>query len=288
MSTTPESLRAVVIGAGTMGNGIAQTFAMAGHAVHLVDVSDEAVQRGKATIEKSLARFVKKGVYDEARAKAVGDQVRCSTDLEAAVSDADFVVEAVVEREDVKKDVFRRVDAVAPQGAILATNTSSIPITRLAAVTTRPDKFIGMHFMNPVPIMKLVEVIRGNRTSDATVQRTIEVSEGLGKVVGVAQDYPGFVSNRILMPLINEAAFCVYEHLASNEDIDKIIKLGMNHPMGPLTLADFVGIDVIVDVLDVLYQGFGDSKFRCCPLLRQMVAAGKLGRKSGEGFYKYD
>ncbi len=287
-ASPPEKLTVAVVGAGTMGNGIAQTFAMHGHEVRLVDVTDEALQRGLAAVRKSLDRFVKKERLSQEESDAVFQRIHGGTDLEAAAAGVDIAVEAVFEREDVKKDIFRRLDATAPAGAILASNTSSIPITRLASVTGRPEAVIGMHFMNPVPIMKLVEIIRGNRTSDQTLERTVAIAEGLGKVVGVARDYPGFVSNRVLMPMINEAAFCLYEGIATREDIDTIMKLGMNHPMGPLTLADFVGIDVVVEILDILLEGFGDPKFRACPLLRKMVEAGKLGRKTGEGFYGYD
>ncbi|TAH38146.1 MAG: 3-hydroxybutyryl-CoA dehydrogenase [Planctomycetota bacterium] len=286
-TTAQKTLNIAVIGAGTMGNGIAQTFASFGHKVALVEVEAAPLQRGMQNIRGSLDRFVKKATLTEQQAGEILGRITPSTDLAAALTGADLVIEAVFENEGVKKEVFRKVDAAAPAGAILASNTSSIPITRLAAVTGRPDKVIGMHFMNPVPLMKLVEVIRGERTSEETLRTTVAVAEGLGKTVGVSRDYPGFIANRILMPMINEAAFALYEGVATREDIDTIMKLGMNHPMGPLTLADFIGIDVIVEILDVLHAGFGDPKFRACPLLRKMVEAGKLGRKSGEGFYAY-
>ncbi|KAA3609045.1 MAG: 3-hydroxybutyryl-CoA dehydrogenase [Planctomycetota bacterium] len=282
------TLNVVVIGAGTMGNGIAQTFASFGHAVQLVDVSQAALDRGMGAIRKSLDRFVKKEKLSQEQSDEIFGRIQTNTDLKAAAGTAELVVEAVFEQEEVKKDIFRVLDEVAPKDCILASNTSSISITRIAAVTSRPEKVIGMHFMNPVPLMKLVEIIRGECTDEATLERTVAISEALGKTVGVAGDYPGFIANRILMPMINEAAFSLFEGIATKEDIDTIMKLGMNHPMGPLTLADFIGLDVIVEILDVLYEGFGDPKFRCCPMLRRMVEAGKLGRKSGEGFYKYN
>lgn len=277
-----------MIGAGTMGNGIAQTFASYGHAVTMVDAVPAGLERGMQAIRGSLDRFVKKGTLAQADADATFARVRASGDLAAAVRDAELVVEAVFERVDVKQEVFRQLDAHAPAGCILATNTSSISITRIAAATKRPQDVIGMHFMNPVPLMKLVEVIRGEKTSDAVVARTKALAEGVGKTVGVAQDYAGFISNRVLMPMINEAAFCLHEGVATREDVDVIMKLGMNHPMGPLTLADFIGLDVCLNILDYMHQEFGDPKFRAAPNLRRMVAAGKLGRKSGEGFYRYE
>jgi 3-hydroxybutyryl-CoA dehydrogenase len=277
-----------VIGAGTMGNGIAQTFASYGHAVTVVDAAPAGLERGMQAIRGSLDRFVKKGALAQADADAAFARVRASGDLAAAARDAELVVEAVFERVDVKQEVFRQLDAHAPAGCILATNTSSISITRIAAATKRPQDVIGMHFMNPVPLMKLVEVIRGEKTSDAVVARTKALAEGVGKTVGVAQDYAGFISNRVLMPMINEAAFCLHEGVATREDVDVIMKLGMNHPMGPLTLADFIGLDVCLNILDYMHEEFGDPKFRAAPNLRRMVAAGKLGRKSGEGFYRYE
>ncbi len=283
-----SEIRVTVIGAGTMGNGIAQTFAMHGHAVTMVDMDEAALERGTGAIRKSLGRFVKKEQMSQEQADAVAASVATSTDLAAAVSEADLVVEAVFENEEVKKDLFRRIDAAAPPHAVLASNTSSISITRIATVTSRPQQVIGMHFMNPVPLMKLVEIIRGERTSQETLDKTVAWSEGLGKVVGIAEDYPGFIANRILMPMINEAAFALMEGVGTREAIDTTMKFGCNFPMGPLTLADFIGLDICVNILDVLHEGLGDPKYRCCPLLRRLVEAGKLGRKSGEGFYSYD
>ena len=282
-----SSIKVAVIGAGTMGNGIAQTYAANGHNVTLVDMSQEGLDRGLAAIRKSLDRFVKKEKITQEQSDGIMARVAGSTDLPTAVADVDMVVEAVFEREDVKKDVFVQLDKHAPQGAILATNTSSISITAIASATSRPESVVGMHFMNPVPLMKLVELIKGEKTSDEVVARTKEIAEGLGKTVGIAEDYAGFISNRVLMPMINEAAFALYEGVATRDDIDIIMKLGMNHPMGPLSLADFIGIDVCVNILDYMHEQFGDPKFRCAPNMRRMVEAGKLGRKSGEGFYSY-
>ena len=282
-----SQLKIAVIGAGTMGNGIAQTFATFGNAVTLVDTSESNLERGVAAIRKSLDRFVAKEKISQSESDAICDLVSTSTDLASAVKDIDMVVEAVFEKEDVKKSIFKELDAHAPESAILATNTSSISITAIASATSRPGQVVGMHFMNPVPLMKLVELIKGEKTSDEVVAKTKEIAESLGKTVGVAEDYAGFISNRVLMPMINEAAFTLYEGVATREDIDTIMKLGMNHPMGPLTLADFIGIDVCVNILDYMYEQFGDPKFRCAPNMRRMVEAGKLGRKSGEGFYSY-
>jgi 3-hydroxybutyryl-CoA dehydrogenase len=282
-----QSIKVAVIGAGTMGNGIAQTYAANGHAVTLVDMSQEGLDRGMATIRKSLDRFVKKEKITQELSDEIMGRVAGSTDLATAVADVDMVVEAVFEKEEVKKSVFVELDKHAPANAILATNTSSISITAIASVTSRPESVVGMHFMNPVPLMKLVELIKGEKTSAEVVARTKEIAESLGKTVGVAEDYAGFVSNRVLMPMINEAAFALYEGVATRDDIDTIMKLGMNHPMGPLALADFIGIDVCVNILDYMHQQFGDPKFRCAPNMRRMVEAGKLGRKSGEGFYAY-
>jgi len=283
-TTTPKL---AVIGAGTMGNGIAQVFASSGSDVLLIDSASDALERGLATIEKNLGRLVKKEKIDQAGADAARARITSGTDI-SAISDQDLVVEAVVERADVKHAIFRQIDSLAKPGAILASNTSSISITAIAAATGRPDKVIGMHFMNPVPIMKLVEVIRGHETSDETTAAVLGWSEAVGKVPVEANDYPGFVSNRVLMPMINEAVYCLMEGVADREGIDTVMKLGMAHPMGPLTLADLIGLDVCLDILEVLHGGLGDDKYRPCPLLRRMVAAGRLGRKSGHGFYDYD
>ncbi|MBC8406191.1 MAG: NAD-binding protein [Planctomycetes bacterium] len=282
-----EKLKVAVIGAGTMGNGIVQVFADFGHQVTMVDMADAALERGVASVSKSLARFVKKEKKTQQEVDQILARISTSTDLEAAVSDVNLVVEAVFENEEVKKDLFRRMDGAALADAILASNTSSISITKIANVTKRPDKVIGMHFMNPVPLMKLVEIIKGELTSDETVAQTIAWSEGLGKVVGLAADYPGFIANRILMPMINEAAFALMEGVGTRESIDTVLKFGCNFPMGPLTLADFIGLDICVNILDVMHEGLGDPKYRCCPLLRRMVEAGKLGVKSGQGFYDH-
>ncbi len=282
-----DTLKVAVIGAGTMGNGIAQVFATHGHDVVLIDVAQEGLDRGLGTIRRSLDRFVMKEKMTQEEADVIFARVSGSLDLAAGVAGADLVVEAVFENEEVKKSIFRELDAAAPAGCILATNTSSISITSIASATERPESVVGMHFMNPVPLMKLVELIKGEETSDEVVARTKAIAEAVGKTVGVSEDYAGFVANRILMPMINEAAFTLYEGIATREDIDTIMKLGMNHPMGPLTLADFIGIDVCVNILDYLHEQFGDPKFRCAPNMRRMVEAGKLGRKSGAGFYDY-
>ena len=286
-ATAATAIRVVVIGAGTMGNGIAQTFAAFGHDVRMVDTSEAALERGMAAIRKSVGRFVGKEKLTQDEADRLLGRIRTTTELDGAVGDAHLVVEAIFENEAVKKEIFQRLDRLAPAETVLASNTSSISITRLANATSRPDKVIGMHFMNPVPLMKLVEVIRGERTSQDTVDRTVAWAEGLGKTVGLAEDYPGFIANRILMPMINEAAYALMEGVGTRESIDTVMKLGCNFPMGPLTLADFIGLDICVNILDVLHEGLGDPKYRCCPLLRRMVEAGKLGRKSGEGFYSY-
>jgi 3-hydroxybutyryl-CoA dehydrogenase len=275
-----------VIGSGTMGNGIAHVFARAGFSVILRDVEQRFLDRGMETISKNLDREVKKGKLAEADKSGVLARVQATTDA-TALSRADFCVEAVPERLDLKLSVLREADSLLRLGVILASNTSSIAITTLAAATKRPESFIGMHFMNPVPVMTLVEVIRALQTSDATFATTVALCEKLEKKPVAVNDAPGFVSNRVLMPMINEAAFCVMEGVATPEAVDTVMKLGMNHPMGPLELADFIGLDVCVDILDVLYKGFGDSKYRACPRLRKLVAAGWLGRKSGRGFYKY-
>ncbi len=275
-----------VLGAGTMGNGIAHAFARSGYRVILRDVEKKFLDRGLETISRNLDREVKKGKITEADKPIVVARIRPVTNA-AELAAADFVVEAVPEQLDLKVRVLKEVDAVLRPGLILASNTSSISVTQLAAQTSRPEHFIGMHFMNPVPVMVLVEVIRGLATSDDTFHTTMALCEKLDKKPVAVNDAPGFVSNRVLMPLINEAAFCVMEGVATPEAVDAVMKMGMNHPMGPLELADFIGLDVCVDILEVLFQGFGDPKYRACPLLRKYVAAGWLGRKSGRGFYKY-
>jgi 3-hydroxybutyryl-CoA dehydrogenase len=280
------SERVVVIGAGQMGNGIAHVFAQSGIPATLVDVSTEALRRGRATIEKNFARQVQKGTIDAAARDAALARIETSDDL-AAVKKATLVVEAASENAELKFQLFADADTLAPPGTILATNTSSISITEIAARTKRPDHVIGMHFMNPVPLMQLVEVIRGLATSDETTRHVVELARKLGKTPVEVNDAPGFVSNRVLMPMINEAAFCVMEGVATPEAIDTVMKLGMNHPMGPLALADLIGLDTCVSILDVLRDGHGDPKFRACPLLKKYVAAGWLGRKSGRGFYTY-
>jgi 3-hydroxybutyryl-CoA dehydrogenase len=276
-----------VIGAGTMGNGIAHTAAMTGFPVTLVEVSQEFLDRGMATIAKNLQRGVDKGKMTAAEKDAILARITPSLHLEE-VADADIVVEAVIEDFPTKAELFRSIDRIAKPGAVLASNTSSISITKIAAQTARPADVIGMHFMNPVPVMTLVEVIRGIATSDATWEKVEDLAKRMGKTPLPANDYPGFVSNRVLMPMINEAIFTLYEGVATRESIDGIMKLGMNHPMGPLTLADFIGLDVCLAILRVLEEGFGDPKYRPCPLLVKMVDAGWLGRKSGRGFYEYE
>ncbi len=275
-----------VIGAGQMGNGIAHVSAQAGLAVTLIDVSADALAKGKSTIEKNLDRQVKKGALDAAAKDATMARIDTSTDI-GAVANATVAIEAATERRDLKFKIFAELDRLAPAGALLATNTSSISITEIAAQTKRPGDVIGMHFMNPVPMMKLVEVIRGLATTDATTARTVALATAVGKTAVEANDYPGFIANRILMPMINEAVYCVMEGVGTPAAVDEVMKLGMNHPMGPLALADLIGLDTCVAILDVLHEGFGDPKYRACPLLRKYVAAGWLGRKSGKGFYAY-
>ena len=275
-----------VVGSGTMGNGIAQVAARAGYDVVMRDVSAEFLERGLKAIDRNLQRDVDKERLTSDEKQSVLGRIKITTELDA-FSSAAFVIEAVTENLEIKTEVFKALDRVTPADAILASNTSSISITKLGAVTRRPDKVVGMHFMNPVPVMKLVEVIRGIATSDETYQRVRELSEKLGKTALDCHDSPGFISNRVLMPMINEAIFTLYEGVATRESIDGIMKLGMNHPMGPLTLADFIGLDVCLAILNVLSDGFGDPKYRACPLLKQYVAAGWLGKKTGRGFYEY-
>jgi 3-hydroxybutyryl-CoA dehydrogenase len=275
-----------VVGSGTMGNGIAQVAARAGYNVVMRDVKDEFLERGLNAIDKSLQRDVdKERLAKEQKTEIIG-RIIVTTELEA-LSEASFVIEAVTEDLNVKTELFKALDRITPPAAVLASNTSSISITKLGATTNRPDKVIGMHFMNPVPVMKLVEVIRGIATSNETYDKVRVLTEKLGKTALDCNDSPGFVSNRVLLPMINEAIFALYENVATRESIDGIMKLGMNHPMGPLQLADFIGLDVCLAILNVLYDGFGDPKYRACPLLKRYVDAGWLGRKSGRGFYEY-
>ncbi|MGB6037028.1 MAG: 3-hydroxybutyryl-CoA dehydrogenase [Cryomorphaceae bacterium] len=277
-----------VIGAGTMGNGIAHVFAQNGYNVQLIDVSEQALEKALATIGKNMDRMIAKEKITEADKSSALERLQTSTDMKSGVAHADLVVEAATENTELKKKIFRDMDAHAPEGCILATNTSSISITQIAAETSRPDKVIGMHFMNPVPVMKLVEVIRGYATSDEVTDLVMETSKKLGKVPTEVNDYPGFVANRILMPMINEAIITLHEGVAGVEEIDTVMKLGMAHPMGPLQLADFIGLDVCLSILRVMHDGFGNPKYAPCPLLVNMVTAGKLGVKSGEGFYKHE
>ena len=275
-----------VIGAGTMGNGIAQVFAQAGFEVRLVDAAPGALDRARATIERSLAKLVAKGRLGEGDRDATLARLSTGVNLDA-LSDVDYVVEAIFEVEQAKRELFARLDQLTRPDVILSSNTSSISITTLGAATIRPDKVLGMHFMNPVPIMSLVELIRGQATSAQSMMTATELCMRLNKTAVEAADYPGFIANRVLMPMINEAIYAVMEGVGTAESIDTVMKLGMNHPMGPLTLADFIGLDVCLAIMHVLHDGLGDPKYRPCPLLRRMVAAGHLGRKSGQGFYKY-
>jgi 3-hydroxybutyryl-CoA dehydrogenase len=282
----PQIKRIGVIGAGTMGNGIAQVFAQSGYDVQLIDTSRPALDRARDAISKSLARFVEKGKLTAQDRDAALGRLETATDI-GSLADVDYVVEAIVEDAAAKRDLFGQLDAITRPDVILTSNTSSISITVIGAATRRPDKVLGMHFMNPVPLMTLVEVIRGQATSPESMAIASDLCAKLGKTALEAADYPGFIANRILMPMINEAIYALMEGVGTREAIDGVMKLGMNHPMGPLTLADFIGLDVCLAILNVLHDGLGDPKYRPCPLLRRMVAAGHLGRKSGQGFYEY-
>ena len=282
-----EIKKVAVIGGGTMGNGIAHVFALNNFSVHLVEMNEELVKKSIAMITKNLDRQVKKEVITDDQKNSTLKNIATTVGVENVPNDVDLVIEAIYENKDAKLSIFNKLNSIVKSDSIFASNTSSISITELSS-SNRPDKFIGMHFMNPVPMMKLVEIIRGYSTSDETYHTIKSLSEKLGKVPVEVFDYPGFISNRVLLPMINEAIFALMEGVASAEDIDTVMKLGMNHPMGPLTLADFIGLDVCLAIMEVLYNGYNDSKYRPCPLLKKMVVAKKLGRKTGEGFFKYD
>ncbi|WP_062351479.1 3-hydroxybutyryl-CoA dehydrogenase [Bacillus kwashiorkori] len=282
-----EVKKIIVVGAGQMGSGIAQVCAQAGFTIVLHDIDGERTAKGLATISKNITRQTEKGRLTETEKEQILQRITLSTDLENA-RDSDLVIEAATENMSIKKTIFQQLDKITSRKTILATNTSSLPITEIAAVTERPEKVIGMHFMNPVPVMKLVEIIRGLATSDSTYATIHEVTLKLQKTPVEVEDYPGFISNRILMPMINEAIYALYEGVATKEAIDEIMKLGMNHPMGPLTLADFIGLDTCLYIMETLHEGFGDDKYRPCPLLKKMVSAGWLGKKTGKGFYTYN